>query len=290
MLLDEEFLRRLERLRLALAVRPRTRGRPGGVHPSPKAGMSLEFADYKRYSPGDDFRYVDWKVYARLDRLLIKVFTREEDMPIYLLLDKSGSMEVGGKFAYGLRLAAALGYIGLKELDRVGVYPFSGRIEGGLPPRSGPRQIFRLFRYLEGLRPGGVTDLNGALEGFVAQRRQAGLVVLISDMLAPGGYEPGLGHLLSRNFRVLLLQPLASADLEPPLEGAVRLVDAESGRGLELELARPAIELYQRRLWSYLDRLEAFCLANRIDYLRLSVTTPLENVIFELLGMREVVR
>lgn len=290
MLLDEQFLRRLERLRLALAVRPRTRGRPGGVHSSPKAGMSLEFADYKRYSPGDDFRYVDWKVYARLDRLLIKVFTREEDMPIYLLLDKSGSMEVGGKFLYGLRLAAALGYIGLKELDRVGAYPFSGAIEGGLPPRSGPRQIFRLLRYLEGLRPGGRTDLNGALEGFVSQRRQAGLVVLISDMLAPGGYERGLGHLLSRNFRVLLLQPLASADLEPPPEGAVRLVDAETGQGLELELSRPAIELYQQRLRAYLERLEAFCLANKIDYLRLPVTTPLETVIFELLGAREVVR
>jgi uncharacterized protein (DUF58 family) len=290
MLLDEHFLRRLERLRLALAVRPRTRGRPGGIHHSPKAGMSLEFADYKRYTPGDDFRYVDWKVYGRLDRLLIKVFTREEDMPIYLLLDKSGSMGVGGKFLYSLRLAAALGYIGLKELDRVGAYPFSGGIEGGLPPRSGPQQIFRLFRYLEGLRPGGRTDLNKALEGFVAQRRQAGLAVLISDMLVPGGYERGLGHLLSRNFRVLLLQPLASADLDPPPEGAVRLVDAETGRGLELELSGPAIELYQQRLRAYLGRLEAFCLANKIDYLRLPITTPLETVIFELLGAREVVR
>ncbi len=290
MLLDERFLRRLERLHLALKVELRARGRPGGIHRSPKAGMSLEFADYKRYSPGDDFRYVDWKVYGRLDKLLIKVFTREEEIPIYLLLDKSGSMEVGGKFTYGLRLAAALGYIGLKELDRVGAYPFSGEIEGGLPPRCGPQQIFRLFRYLEGLRPGGQTDLNGALEGFVAQRHQAGLAILISDMFAPGGYERGLAHLLYRNFRIVLLQPLASEDLDPPMAGALRLVDAETGKGLELELSRRAIGLYQQRLRAYLERLESFCLANKIDYLRLPVTTPLERVIFELLSAREVVR
>ncbi|MCR4404501.1 MAG: DUF58 domain-containing protein [Candidatus Acetothermia bacterium] len=289
MLLDEQFLKRLERLRLMVKTQPR--GRPGGTHHAPRAGMSLEFTDYKEYSPGDDFRYVDWKVYGRLDRLLIKVFTREQDLPIYLLIDKSSSMEIGGKLLYGLRLAAALGYLGLKELDRVGAYPFASRVEGGLPPHSGPRQIFQLFRYLEGVRPGGRTDLDGALEGFAAQRREPGLLVLLSDMLTPQGYERGLSHLLYRRFTVIILQLLASEDLEPRPQGAVRLEDAEEGgRPFELEMDERAIRAYQELLRAYLQSLEQFCLAHKIEYLRLPVTTPLESAIFEMLGERRVVR
>lgn len=288
MLLDEQFLKRLERLRLMAKSQPY--GRPGGPHHSPRAGMSLEFTDYKEYSPGDDFRYVDWKAYGRLDRLLIKVFTREQDLPIYLLIDKSSSMEVGGKLLYGLRLAAALGYLGLKELDRVGAYPFAARVEGGLAPRSGPRQIFQLFRYLEGVRPGGRTDLDGALEGFAAERREAGLLILVSDMLTPEGYQRGLSHLLYSRFTVIILQLLAAEDLDPQPRGAVRLEDAEGGRPLELEMSERAISLYRKRLHSYLGRLEEFCLAHKIEYLRLPVTTPLETAIFEMLGEREVVR
>jgi len=287
LLLEEEFLRRLERLRLIVK---RARGRPGGSHHSPKAGMSLEFTDYKRYSPGDDFRYVDWKAYGRLDRLLIKVFTREEDLPLYLLVDRSSSMEIGGKFDYGLRLAAALGYLGLKELDRVGAYPFADRVAGGLPPRSGPNQLFRLFRYLEELRPGGETDLDGALEGFAAQRHEAGLAILISDMLTPSGYEHGLEHLQYSRFAVVVLQVLAAEDLEPRPQGAIRLEDAEGRGRLELEMGERAIRLYQRRLGEYLARLEEFCLAHEIGYFRIPVTLPLEAAIFEMLGEGALVR
>ncbi len=281
LLLEEEFLKRLERLRLM--VKLRARGRPGGSHYSPKAGMSLEFTDYKRYSPGDDFRYVDWKAYGRLDRLLIKVFTREEDLPLYLLVDKSGSMEIGGKFPYGVRLAAALGYLGLKELDRVGAYSLAATLGKGLPPRSGSQQIFRLFRYLEGVNPGGKTDLDGALEEFAAQRREAGLAILISDMLAPSGYERGLAHLLYRRFEVAVLQLLAAEDLQPQPQREVRLEDAEGGERFELELGERAIELYKGRLQRYLEGLERFCLAHEIDYFRIPVTTPLQTAIFETL-------
>ena len=288
LLLEEEFLRRLERLRLI--AKARTRGRPGGSHYSPKAGMSLEFTDYKRYSPGDDFRYVDWKAYGRLDRLLIKVFTREEDLPLYLLVDKSRSMEIGGKFCYGLKLAAALGYLGLKELDRVGAYPFADHVAGGLPPRSGPKQIFRLFRYLEELRPGGETDLDGALEGFAARRHEAGLAILISDMLTPSGYERGLAHLLYSRFEAVVLQLLAAEDLEPRPQGAVRLEDAEGRGRLELEMGERAVRLYQQRLGEYLARLEEFCLAHEIEYFRIPVTVPLEVAIFEMLGEGALVR
>jgi uncharacterized protein (DUF58 family) len=288
MLLDEQFLKRLERFRLMVKTQPR--GRPGGPHHSPRAGMSLEFTDYKKYSPGDDFRYVDWKVYGRLDRLLIKVFTREQDLPIYLLIDKSSSMEIGGKFLYGLRLAAALGYLGLKELDRVGAYPFADGVEGGLPPRSGPKQLFRLFNHLEGIESGGKTDLDGTLEGFAAGRHEAGLLILISDMLTARGYARGLSHLLYRRFAVVVLQVLAAEDLEPQPQGAVRLEDAEGGRPFELEMTERTIRLYQKRLQSYLERLTGFCLTHKIEYFRIPVTTPLETAIFEILGERELVR
>lgn len=192
-------------------------------------------------------------------------------------------MEIGGKFPYGVRLAAALGYLGLKELDRVGTYSFAATMEKGLPPRSGSQQIFRLFRYLEGVEPGGKTDLDNALEEFVARRYEAGLVILISDMLAPSGYEQGLAHLLYRRFEVAVLQLLAAEDLQPQPQREVRLEDAEGEGRFELELGERAIRFYQRRLQEYLQGLEKFCLAHQIDYFRIPVTTPLQMAIFETL-------
>ncbi len=292
LLLDEEFLRKLERLHflLKLKARGRLRGQPGGIHHSPRAGMSLEFADYKRYSPGDDFRYVDWKIYGRLDRLLIKVFTREEELPIYLLLDRSGSMEIGGKFAYMVQLAAALAYLGLKDFDRVGIYAFAGGLDEGLPPRGGTRQLFQLFRYLEGLSPSGASRINRALGEFAARRGESGFLLLLSDMLTSEGYEEGLLQLLWGGFEVAIVQLLAEEDLDPLPAGEVLLRDAEGAGQRELYLDEAAAAAYRRRLEGYLARLRAFCLAHGIEHLLLPVSVPLERAIFELLRERAILR
>jgi len=164
-LFDGEFLRRLEYL--ALVSRRLHRGEARGSHGTPRRGSSsVDFADYRAYQPGDDFRSIDWNIYGRLDRLLVKLFAEEEDLSVHLLLDTSRSMAYGSprKVDWARRLAAALGYIGLASLDRVGAALFSTGMKGSLPPRRGRAQVFHLFEYLGRAEAAGGTDLARSLE------------------------------------------------------------------------------------------------------------------------------
>ena len=181
--IDEAFLQRLTNLRFI--VKGRRRGRLSGVHASPRAGVSLEFSDYRAYAPGDDFRYIDWNVYGRLDLLLVKTFVHEADLPIYLLVDFSASMQVGipSKAQYAAQFAAGMAYLGLKELDRVGVYPFNDRLIPGLPPRHGMGQMGKIIRLLREAEPGGKTSIDRAITQFLSQTRESGVVFIISDFL-----------------------------------------------------------------------------------------------------------
>ncbi|MCK5586564.1 DUF58 domain-containing protein, partial [Candidatus Bipolaricaulota bacterium] len=176
-------MQRLSNLRFI--VKGRRQGRLCGVHASPRAGVGLEFADYRAYTPGDDFRYIDWNVYGRLDRVLVKTFVHEADLPIYLLIDFSASMQVGtpNKAQYAAQFAAAMAYLGLKELDRVGVYPFNDRLIPGLPPRHGMGQMGKIIRLLREAEPGGRTSIDQALTEFISQTRESGIVFIISDFL-----------------------------------------------------------------------------------------------------------
>ncbi|MCI2426859.1 DUF58 domain-containing protein, partial [Candidatus Acetothermia bacterium] len=226
-LADEDFFHRLANLKFI--IKGRRQGKFVGAHYSPRSGVSLEFADYRPYFEGDDFRYVDWNVYGRSDRLLIKIFTREVDLPLYLILDLSGSMEVGEppKAWYAARLAAALSYVGLRTMDRVGIYPFTDRLAIGIPPRQGINHLFHIFRYLEAIETGGETALDNALDEFVQQTTESGLVFIISDLLSPAGYQRGLSHLLYRGNQVVILQVLAPEDLVPPMSGETEIEGVE---------------------------------------------------------------
>ena len=161
---DTDFLSKLERLHL-IAKRLNWAGAKG-EHAASRKGYSLEFSDYRRYQRGDDLRYVDWNIYRRLDRLLLKVFTAEEEMNIYLLVDTSGSMAEGApaKFDYAKKVAAALGYIGLKNLDRVGGAAFSTSLQAPLTLGRGRTQILRLFGFLNRLSCTGPTDLRASIQ------------------------------------------------------------------------------------------------------------------------------
>lgn len=281
LLLDESFLRRLERLKLVF--QQRYHGRSVGPQLRPRSGMSLEFAEYREYHPGDDFRYVDWNLYGRLDRLFVKVFTREEDAPVYLFVDVSRSMEIGGKLAYAIKLGAALAYLGLKDLNRVGVFPFASRLQGGVPPRGGPRQVFEIFRFLRTLAPAGETSINESLGEFYQHRHEGGLAILISDMLSEAGYQEGLARMRWHRFQPVVLQLLAPDDLAPPSGGEVRLVDAEVAREWPAYLGSQTLSGYRARLSAYRQGLENFCRQRGIDYFLLSSGEPLERTLFETL-------
>jgi len=281
-----EFLAQLERL--TLASRRIFRGRVKGERKSPRRGHSVEFCDYRAYGVGDDLRYVDWNAYARLDRLHVKLFVDEEDLCLHLLVDASASMDFGRptKLDYATRLAAALGFVGLVGLERVGVGMLRERVAEGWPPARGRNQFPVLLDFLTGVKPAGATRLDEALASYAMRSRESGLAVIISDLLDPAGYEAGLRALMERRFDIHLIHLLAPDEMAPELAGDFRLTDAETGEVRELSVDREALRDYRERLHSFLERAEGFCRAQEIGYHRVITDTPVEAfVLAQLKGL-----
>ena len=276
-LLSPDFLAQLERL--ALLSRRAFRGRVKGERRSPRKGISVEFSDYRPYGIGDDLRYVDWNIYGRLDRLYVKLFVDEEDLCLNILLDASGSMAFGSpsKLAYGTRLAAGLGFVGLVNLERVGVAVVRERLAEGVGPARGRSQILPLMDFLSRVRPAGATSLNEGLGAWGLRTREAGLAVVISDLMDPGGYERGLRSLLEHRHDLHVIHLLAAEEMNPAWGGDLRLQDAETGETRDLTLDAEAMRVYRGRLRDFLERAEAFCRANEIGYHRVVTDTPVEE-------------
>jgi uncharacterized protein (DUF58 family) len=276
-LLSADFLVQLERL--SLLSRRSFRGRVKGERRSPRKGISVEFSDYRQYGVGDDLRYVDWNVYARLDRLYLKLFVDEEDLCLHLLLDASASMGFGepSKLEHTAKLAAALGFVGLVGLERVGVGVVRERMAEGFSPARGRSQVLPMMDFVRRLRAGGATSLNDGLAAYALRSREAGLAVLISDLMDPGGYERGLKALLERRFDVHVIHVLAPEEMNPGFGGDLRLLDAETDELRDLTLDGEALRAYQQRLREFLDRAEQFCRGNEITYHRVVTDTPVEE-------------
>jgi uncharacterized protein (DUF58 family) len=276
-LLSPDFLAQLERL--ALLSRRAFRGRVKGERRSPRKGISVEFSDYRPYGIGDDLRYVDWNIYGRLDRLYVKLFVDEEDLCLNILLDASASMAFGApsKLAYGARLAAGLGFVGLVNLERVGVGVVRERLAEGASPARGRSQILPLIDFLSRVRPAGGTSLNEGLAAWALRTREAGLAVLISDLMDPAGYERGLKTLLEHRHDLHVIHLLAAEEMNPIWGGDLRLEDAETGETRDLTLDAEAMRVYRGRLRDFLERAEGFCRANEIGYHRVVTDTPVEE-------------
>ena len=279
-----EFLGRLERL--SLDSRRPFRGRVKGERRSPRKGQSVEFFDYRPYGVGDDLRYVDWNIFGRLDRLHVKLFLDEEDLRVHLLLDASASMGFGSKLAHATRLAAALGFVALVNLERVGAAVLRESIAEGWPPTRGRNHFVMLLEFLSRIRPGGATGLNGALESYAVRSREPGVAIVLSDLLDPTGYETGLRALVERRFDVHVVHMLAPEEVSPPFSGDLRLIDGETGEVRELTLDGEALRGYRQRLQDFLGRAEGFCRAREIGYRRVVTDTPVEEfMLAELKGL-----
>ena len=285
---SSEFLAQLERL--SLLSRRVFRGRVRGERRSPRRGSSVEFFDYRAYGVGDDLRYVDWNIYARLDRLHVKLFVDEEDLCLHLLVDASASMDFGAptKLAYAARLAAALGFVGLVNLERVGVGILRERVAEGWPPTRGRGQVPALLDFLAAVRPGGPTGLSEGLANYAMRAREPGLAVVISDLLDPAGFEAGVRALRERRFDVHLVHVLAPEELDPDLSGDLRLLDSETGEARDLSVDGEAIRGYRERLRTFLERVEAFCRTTEIGYHRVTSDTPVEEFVLSQLRGRLV--
>jgi uncharacterized protein (DUF58 family) len=284
--LDPEFLKKLERLRL-VAKRLSWSG-PKGEHPTTRRGFSLEFSDYRKYQSGDDLRYVDWNVYRRMERLYLKLFTAEEEINIYLLLDTSRSMGEGEsrKIDYAKSIAAALGYIGLKNLDKVGAAAFSSALFAPLALGRGRKQILTLFNFLQDLPCSGETNLKNSAHSFCSLFPHPGLIVLLSDLFDPEGWRAALQELYRRKHQLLVIHILGEQEGQVRSRGDVALQDVESERErkvfLDSELARRFSEAFE----SYCDEIESFCRDWGIDYIRTTTVVPFEELVF--LTLRQV--
>jgi uncharacterized protein (DUF58 family) len=282
-LFDEEFQRRLEYL--AIVARRAFVGRTRAERRSKKTGSGIEFADHREYAPGDDFRYLDWNVYGRSDRLLVRLFEEEEDLSVYILLDCSRSMEFGSppKIDYAKKIAAALAYIALANLDRVSLLTFSDAMDARLPPTRGKNRIFKVFQFLRPVRPEGQTGIAEAMKTFAAQNKRRGIAVLVSDLYDPAGFEEGINVLRYAKFEPYVIQVFDPIEVRPELHGDVRLIDNETGEAREVTVTPRILERYAAAHAAYRKQIEDFCTQKQVAYSATETSVPFDEAILGIL-------
>jgi uncharacterized protein (DUF58 family) len=299
LLLPEQIRRRFDPLML-VANKIRS-GSMKGERRSIKRGTSIEFADYRNYTPGDDLRKLDWNVYARLEKPYIKLLEDEEDLAVHLLLDLSASMDFpnqqyeGGnaehnKFLYAQKLFAGLAYISLTSGDRLMMSAINNEGIEQFGPSRGKAQTVKMLQYAKALNPSGVTDLNEALRQYAIRERRAGLLILITDMFSPNGYIEGLNNLLGKGHEVLILHVLSPDEVSPIHAGDLRLVDVETGTGQEITIDPTMIEIYRQRLTQWVDSIRDECARKGVHYVMTQTDTPFEKVILYNLRRMGIVK
>jgi uncharacterized protein (DUF58 family) len=286
-LLSSAFLKRIEHLSLRV-------GRHGttgfaGEHASTRKASSVEFADYRNYRPGDDFRLIDWNVYARLGQLTLRLTEATEATTLHLLLDCSGSMAYGipSKFRTMQRLAAALGCMALARYDSVVV----GLLHGGdaqvLPRLRGKNETGRFLNVLEILQPRGAVDLSAAVHSYCGVPRR-GIAVVISDLMAPSGTREAVAALRRAGLEPSVLQVLAREECQPKLEGPFDLVDCETGVTLTTAINGEALRAYAERFAAWTADLESACAEQRANFVRVYTDQSLDDLLYSSLRGRMV--
>jgi uncharacterized protein (DUF58 family) len=288
--LDPQFLVRLEQLELV--SRKIFVGKMKGERLSKRKGQSVEFADYKNYVVGDDLRFLDWNLFARLDKLFIRLFLEEEDLHVYFLLDNSLSMDFGTptKLRYAKQLAAALGFVGLVNSDRVVVEAFNDRLTQSMPPLRGRRSLWRMLNFLDKVEPAGPSDMAKALRSFSLKCSGKGIVVILSDFMDKGGYEEALRYLVARQMDVYAIQILSQEEIEPDVAGDLKLVDVEDEDVAEITVSRALLDRYKKNLAAYRAALYEFCTRRGVTCLFTSNRVPFETLVLTYLRQRGLVR
>jgi uncharacterized protein (DUF58 family) len=289
-LLDPQFLTRLEQLELV--SRKIFLGLMKGERRSKRKGQSVEFADYRNYVKGDDLRFLDWNLYARLDRLFIRLFMEEEDLHLYILLDNSLSMDYGTptKLHYAKQVAAALAFVGLVNLDRVAIAAFDERLTQSMPAARGRRSLWRVLDFLNKLQPAGPSNMKEALRTFSLKSSGKGIVILLSDFMDKGGYEDALRYLVARQYDIYLIHVLSQQEIEPDLMGDLKLIDIEDFDEAEVTVGGPLLRRYKQNLASYRAALQDFCLKRGVTYLFTSNLVPFEKLVLTYLRQRGLVK
>jgi uncharacterized protein (DUF58 family) len=304
-LLDPRLIARIGQL--DLTSRRIFAGKLKGERRSKKRGESVEFADHRPYVMGDDLRHVDWNIYGRLDRFFLKLFMEEEDLSLHIVLDASESMDCGepSKFFYMQQTAMALGYIGLVNLNRVGVTVLGGnlntqgegeakkeRIEEDGPVMHtirdlrGRRRVQDLGRFICSLEPGEPTDFSEAAKRIAMARRGRGVMVVLSDFFMKEGYETGLRLLVGRGYDLFAIQLLSPQEVEPDITGDLRLRDVEDADMAEVTISAPLLKKYKQTLAAYCGELRDFCARREISNLTVRTDMPIDTLLLDYLRKR----
>ncbi|MGH9321532.1 MAG: DUF58 domain-containing protein [Vicinamibacteria bacterium] len=281
-LFDEEFLKKLEYLKLVS-----NRMMPGhlrGEHRARKKGTGIEFADYRPYVSGDDTKDVDWKAFLRLDKLIIRIFDEEADLPIYLFVDCSRSMSFGApsKFDYARKVAAALAYIGLLNLDRVSIIGYSNGVAEQIASKRGRNQIWRIFSFLDGMETTGETSLHRTFRAYFGSKRRRGLVVVASDFMDPAGLEPAFDFLRLHRHDVFNVQILSTEEVSPQFPDEAMLVDSEIGGSQRLRLSPALLAAYDAEMKKHQSGIEGYCTKYGWGYVRTQTRVPFEDLIIQI--------
>lgn len=289
-LLDPDFMTRLERLEI-LSRKIHT-SRLKGERKSKRKGESAEFADYRSYVVGDDIRHIDWNIYARLDRLFLKLFLEEEELNVSVMLDVSKSMDTGDphKGLYAKRVAAAMAYIGLCNYDRVNLYAYNERVVGRLDGLRSRRVMSQAVRFLQEIPLGGKSHFTTAAKQFAMRHTQKGVVLVVSDLFDKGGFEQGLRYLLGRKMDVYVMHVLSPQEMEPELTGDLKLVDCEDADVAEITVSRPLLNRYRANLRAYCESIREYCTRRGIVYVMAPTNHPFEALVLNYLRQQGLVR
>ncbi len=304
-LLDAQLIAKVSRL--DFTSRKIFAGKLQGERRSKKRGQSVEFADHRPYVAGDDMRHIDWNIYGRLDRLFLKLFLEEEDLSLHIVIDASASADCGepNKFLFMQRLAMALAYIGLVNLNRVTCTAIGGALVGadGEEPDEiaitsairdlrGRRRTHDLSRFICSLRPEGAAPFTEACKRIALSRRGKGVMIVMSDFFIKEGYETGLRLLVGRGYDIMAVQVLSPQEVDPVgphgLLGDLRLRDVEDADTAEVTISAPLLKRYRANLAAYCDELRAFCARRDINLMTVRSDLAIDTLILDYLRKRGV--
>jgi uncharacterized protein (DUF58 family) len=284
-LFDSDFLKKLEYL--SLISKRVFRGSLLAQKRTMQLGTGIEFSDHREYTPGDDFRYLDWNLFARHNELLLKRFQEEEDLHVYFLVDCSRSMAFGDppKFDFARRVAAALAYIALADLDRIAVTGFAADIVEDFPLTRGKGRVLALLKFLESLRAqGDDTNLERVVTGFLHRDQRRGLVVIVSDLFDPKGFERGLDLLRHRKYEPHIVQVYDKFEKDPPdMLGDVEMWDVESGAARKVTVTEKNLRQYRHLFQEYQGKVQDYCNRHGLGCTRTSTEIPFDELILKMM-------
>ena len=294
-IIDDEFIGRLETL--GLWIKSQMNGYFGGNHKATTYGSTVEFADFREYTPGDDIRRIDWNLFSRFDKYFIRLFVDERQMHNQILIDGSASMDDGeGKADYALKTAAALGYLSVQGMDRTSIKLIQGSNLVSVGQRiTGKESFYSTVSELEEIRFKGDADISAAVKNSQETGFDDGLTVIISDFFTESDWKQAVDYLLYKKREVLLVQVLTPAEENPDYFGRMQLVDAESididdGRNMRMRITKSEYKAYLQALSEYLEDMKQFCRSRNVGYVMVNTANPIEKELLNKLYETEAIR